>query len=100
MAKENRFREHTRTVWREAYETLNTQPEAWRVPATRAVDALLQELQSCADEDELHASYWRPGDWPAALMLRHLPFNPGPDTLLQLEDAAFWLRYLELEGSR
>ncbi|MPZ50836.1 MAG: hypothetical protein GEU75_16315 [Dehalococcoidia bacterium] len=100
MVKENRFRENTRAVWREAFEALERQPQSWREQVTRAVEALLEKLRRCANEDELHASYWRPGDWPSPVLLRHLPLNPGPDTVLELEDAAFWRRYLELAEGR
>ena len=100
MVKEKRFREYTANVWREGYEALQSRPDPWREQATRAVEALQGELRRYATEDELHAAYWQVGDWPAAFLLRHLSFNPGPDTVLELEDAAFWLRHQEMvEGS-
>jgi hypothetical protein len=100
MVKENRFRDYTANTWREGFEALQRAPDPWREQATRAVEALLAKLRRYTTEDELHAAYWQVGDWPAASLLRHLSFNPGPDTVLELEDAAFWLRHQELaEGS-
>ncbi len=57
------------------------------------------ELRRCASEDELHARYWDPGDWPAAVLRRHLRSDPGQETLLELEEAALWLRHQELAES-
>lgn len=100
MVKENRFHEYTVNTWREGFDALERAPEPWHEQATRAVDALVEKLRRYGSEDELHNAYWRVGDWPAAVLLRHLIFNPGPDTVLELEDAAFWLRHRELAEGR
>ena len=98
MTKETR-REVIRAIWRQSYETWNGLPEAERRINEVAVNALLAVLRStCRTEDELHERYWQPGDWPAPVLLRQLPDDPGLDQLLTLEEAAFWLRYLELTG--
>lgn len=100
MSKESRFREHTRSVWRQGFEAYQRRCDSWREKAALAVEALLAELRRCASEEELHAQYWEPGDWPAKVLLRHLPSNPGPETLLELEHAAFWRRWLELAEAK
>ena len=99
MPKENRFREYTRSVWRKGYETYERWPAKQRHVATPALDALVAELGRCTSEEELHACYWEPGDWPADVLRQHLPSDPGPEALLELEDACFWLRLNELAGS-
>ena len=98
MSKQDRFREYTRSVWRQSYETCERWPADRRDAARPAVDALVVELRRCASEDELHARYWEPGDWPTEVLRRHLRSDPGQEALLELEDAAFWLRYRELAG--
>ena len=97
MTRENRRREVTRAIWRQSYETWAGRPEAERLASEAAVNALLRALRCCRNEDELHNRYWQPGDWPAPVLLRQLPDDPGLDELLTLEEAAFWLRYLELQ---
>ncbi|MPZ50978.1 MAG: hypothetical protein GEU75_17040 [Dehalococcoidia bacterium] len=97
MTRENRRREVTRAIWRQSYETWIGRPEAERLPSEPAVNALLRALRCSHDEDDLHGRYWQPGDWPAPVLLRQLPDNPGLDELLTLEEAAFWLRHLELQ---
>jgi len=99
VSKEDRFKEYTRSVWRQSYETYERWPTERRNMARSAVDALVAELRCCASEEELHARYWEPGDWPAEVLRRHLPSDPGAETLLELEEAAFWLRYQELAES-
>jgi hypothetical protein len=96
VVKENRFREYTRSVWHQSYDAIERYQQPWRDQATSAVQALLTELRRYSTEDKLHDSYWQVGDWPGAFLLRHLPFNPGPDSVLELEEAAFWLRSQEL----
>ena len=98
MSKQDRFREYTRSVWRQSCEAYERWPADQRDAVRPAVDALVVELRHCAGEDELHARYWEPGDWPADVLRRHLRSDPGQETLLELEDAAFWLRYRELAG--
>ncbi len=100
MRKQTRFREYTRSVWERDYEVYLERPADWQQSAASAVEALLGELRRCADEESLHAAYWEPGDWPAQVLLRHLPSDPGPETLLELEHAAFWLRWLELAEAK
>ena len=97
MPKENRFREYTRSVWQRSYEAYERWPAKWRDAAAPAVDALVAELRRCASEDELHARYWEAADWPSDVLRRHLPCDPGPEALLELEDACFWLRCRELQ---
>ena len=97
MHKEDRFKEYTRSVWCQGYEAYERWPAKWRDVIGSAVDALVAELRRCASEDGLHARYWEPGDWPAYVLRRHLPCDPGPEALLELEDAAFWLRWRELQ---
>lgn len=96
MSKETRFREYTRSVWQRDYEAYDRRPASWRGSVAPAIEALLGELRRCTDEASLHAAYWKPGDWPAQVLLRNLPSDPGPETLLELEHAAFWLRWQEL----
>jgi hypothetical protein len=96
VSKESRFREYTRSVWRQGFEAYQQRDDSWRRETEGAVEALLSELRSCADEEELHARYWEPDDWPAQALLRHLPSDPGPEALLELEHVAFWLRCQEL----
>lgn len=100
MSKENRLREHTRAVWRRGYDNYLRSQRERRCAARPAVEALLSELRHCASEEELHARYWEPGDWPADLLRRHLPSDPGDEALLEIEDAAFWIRCQELEEDR
>jgi len=95
--KEDRFKQHTRSVWRQGYEAYERQPAEWRATLAPAVDALVAELRRCATEEELHRHYWEPGDWPSDVLRRHLPCDPGPETPLELEDACFWLRCRELQ---
>jgi len=97
VPKENRFREYTRSVWQRSYEAYERWPAKWRDAAAPAVDALVAELRRCATEEELHRYYWEPGDWPSDVLRRHLPCDPGPEALLELEDACFWLRCRELQ---
>ena len=99
MSKQDRFREYTRSVWRQSYEAYERWPADRRDAVWAAVDALVVELRRCAGEDELYARYWEVGDWPAEVLRRHLRSDPGPETLLELEEAAFWLRHRELAGS-
>lgn len=94
--KENLNRESTRAIWQESYETWMSQPEAERLATEPAVHALVAALRGCRNWEELSESYYRPGDWPSPFLLRQLPDDPGLDRLLTLEEAAFWLRYLEL----
>ena len=96
MTRENRRREVTRAAWQQSYETWTARPQAERRAGEFAVNTLLARLRTCQNEDELHDSYWQPGDWPSPVLLRQLPDDPGLDELLTLEEAAFWLRYLEL----
>jgi len=96
MSKESRFCEYTRSVWRQGFEAYQHRCDVWWGETAPAVEGLLAELRRCADEESLHAAYWEPGDWPAQVLLRNLPPDPGPETLLELEHAAFWLRWLEL----
>lgn len=97
--KENRHQEAVRAIWRESYETWRDRPEEERQTTEVAVNALLAVLRrNCHTEEDLHERYLQPGDWPAPVLLRQLPENPGLDELLTLEEAAFWLRYLELPG--
>ena len=98
MSKQDRFREYTRSVWRQSCEAYERWPADRRDTVWAAVDALVVELRRCASEDELHARYWEPGDWPAEVLRRHLRSDPGQEALLELEEAAFWLRYRELAG--
>jgi hypothetical protein len=95
--KEDRFKEYTRSVWRQGYEACERWAAEWRATLAPAIDALVAELRRCASEDELHARYWEPGDWPSDVLRRHLPCDPGPEALLELEDACFWLRCRELQ---
>ena len=96
MSKEDRFKEYTRSIWRQGFEAYQQRCDTWRWEAARAVETLLAELRRCASEESLHAAYWEPGDWPTHVLVRHLPSDPGPETLLELEHAAFWLRWQEL----
>ena len=97
--RENRRREVTRAIWRQSYETWRDRPESERPSNEVAVNALLAVLRNtCSTEEELHERYWEPGDWPAPVLLRQLPEDPGLDELLTHEEAAFWLRYLEIAG--
>jgi hypothetical protein len=96
--KQNRHREVTRAVWRQSYETWMNRPEPERQAGAPAVNAVLAVLRGCGNEQQLHDRYWEPGDWPAPILLRQLPDDPGLDELLTLEEAAFWLRYLEVTG--
>jgi hypothetical protein len=98
MTRENRRREVTRAIWRQSYETWAGRPERERLASEPAINALLCALRCCRNEDELHNRYWQAGDWPAPVLLRQLPDDPGLDELLTLEETAFWLRYLELAG--
>ena len=100
MSKESRFHEYTRSVWYQGFEAYQERRDVWRREAAPAVEALLAELRRCADEQELHAHYWEPGDWPAHMLLRNLPSDAGGETLLELEHAAFWLRWLELAEAK
>lgn len=100
MSKETGFREYTRSVWREGFEAYQERCDSWRRQTAPAVDALLAELRRRADEESLHAAYWEPGDWPAQVLLRYLPSDPGPETLLELEHGAFCLRWLELAEAK
>jgi len=100
VSKENRFREYTRSVWRQGFEAYQRRCDSWRRETAPAVEALLAELRRCASEAELHARYWEPGDWPAQVLLQHLPSDPEPETLLELEHAAFWLRCQELAEAK
>ena len=95
--KEDRFKQHTRSVWRQGYEAYERWSGDWRDAIGPAVDALVAELRRCATEEELHRHYWEPGDWPSEVLRRHLPCDPGPEALLELEDACFWLRWRELQ---
>ena len=97
MQKEDRLKQHTRSVWQRSYETYGRWPAEWRAALAPAIDALVAELRRCGSADELHARYWEPGDWPAEVLLRHLPCDPGSEVLLGLEDACFWLRCRELQ---
>jgi hypothetical protein len=99
VSKQDRFKEYTRSVWRQSYEGYERWPAGRRDAVRSAVDALDVELRRCASEDELHACYWESGDWPAEMLRRHLRSDPGQEALLELEDAAFWLRYRELAES-
>lgn len=96
MSKETRFREYIRSVWERDYKAYDQRRASWRESVAPAIEALLGELRRCADEESLHAAYWEPGDWPAQVLVRLLPSDPGPETLLELEHAAFWLRCQEL----
>jgi hypothetical protein len=98
VSKQDRFKEHTRSVWRRSYEAYERWPPGQRDAARPTVDALVVELRRCASEAELHACYWESGDWPAEVLRHRLPSDPGAETLLELEEAAFWLRYRELAG--
>ena len=98
MTKQNRHREVTHAVWRQSYETWTSRPEPERQAGASAVNAVLAVLAGCSNEQELHHRSWEPGGWPAPVLLRQLPDDPGLDELLTLEEAAFWLRYLELAG--
>lgn len=95
--KKDRFRQHTRSVWHQGHEAYDRWPADWRVAMAPAIDALVAELRACTNEAELHTRYWKPGDWPSEVLRQHLPCDPGPEALLELEDAAFWLRLQELE---
>jgi len=95
--KEDRFKQHTRSVWQRSYEAYERWSAKWRAALAPTIDALVAELRRCDSEDELHARYWEPGDRPADVLLRHLPGDPGRDVLLELEDACFWLRCRELQ---
>ena len=96
MQREDRFKQHTRSVWRRSYEAYERWPAEWRAVLGPVIDALVAELRKYDSEDQLHARYWEPGDWPSEVLRRHLPSDPGPEALLELEDAAFWLRWREL----
>ena len=100
MSKESRFHEYTRSVWHQGFEAYQERRDVWRREAAPAVEALLAELRSCADEQELHARYWEPGDWPTQVLLRRLASDTGPETLLELEHAAFWLRRQEMAETK
>ncbi len=100
MSKESRFREYTRSVWHQGFEAHQRRCDIAQQETARAVETLLAELRRCGDEEELHARYWEPGDWPAQVLLRNLPSDPGPETLLELEHAAFWLRCQELAEAK
>ena len=97
MHKEDRFKEHTRSVWHQSYEAYDRWPAEWRAAVAPGIDALVAELRACSNGAELHARYWEPGDRPGEVLRHHLPRDPGPEALLELEDAAFWLRWLELQ---
>jgi hypothetical protein len=99
VSKQDRFKDYTRSVWRQSYEAYGCWPPDRRDAARPAIDALVVELRRCASEDELHACYWESGDWPAEVLRHRLPLDPGAETLLELEGAAFWLRYQELAES-
>ena len=95
--KEDRFKEYTRSVWCQGYEAYERWPAKWRDAIGPAVDALVAELRVCDSEEELHARYWEPGDWPSEVLRRRLPSDLEPEVLLGLEDACFWLRCRELQ---
>jgi hypothetical protein len=97
VQKEDRFKQHTRSVWGQGHEAYDRWPAEWRAAIAPVIDALVGELRACTNEDELHARYWELGDWPADVLRRHLPCDPGPEALLEIEDAAFWLRCRELQ---
>jgi hypothetical protein len=99
VSKRDRFKEYTRSVWKQSYEAYERLPADRRDAARPAVDALVVELRRCASENELHACYWESGDWPAQVLRHRLPSDAGAETLLELEEAAFWLRYRELAES-
>ena len=96
MCKEERNREAVYQVWRRAFEDFQLGPADSREKQAPAMDALLTILRRYDSVDTLVASYWEPGDPPGALLLQHLPEDPGPDALLELEHATFWIRYQEL----
>jgi len=100
VAKESRFREYTRSVWQRDYELYARRSASCRESVAPAVEALLRELRRLSSEDEVHARYWGLGDWPAQVLLQHLQSDPGPETLLELEHAAFWLRCQELAEAK
>lgn len=96
MSKQGHLREITRTVWRRSYETCLSQPIAWWEQVGAAVDALLTELRRDATEDDLMDRYWAVGDAPGQTLRRHLAAGIDDDTVLELEEACFWLRLREL----
>lgn len=96
MCHQEGHRENVYRVWRKSFDACQRRSSRCGEETTCAVAALLAELRQHTDEDSLVASYWEPGDWPGELLLRHLPAHPGSDGLLELEEAAFWLRYQEL----
>ncbi len=100
MSKETRFRKYTRSVWQRDYEAYDRRPASWRESVAPAIEALLGELRRSTDGESLHAAYWEPGDWPAQVLLRHLPSHPELETLFELEHAAFWLRWQELAEAK
>ncbi len=97
MNKEGRFREYTRSVWSHGFDDYQDRASGWRQCVWPAVETLLTQLRCLNSEEELHAAYWEPGDWPGKLLLANLRCEPDADTLLELEHAALWMRYLELE---
>jgi len=96
VSKEDRFKECTCSVWRQSYEAYDRCPSDRRDAVRSAVDALVVELRRCVSEDELHSRYWEVGDWSADVLQKHLRSDPGAEALLELEEAAFWLRFQEL----
>ena len=100
MTKEERFREYTRSVWSQGFYDYQGRAIAWRQCVWPAVETLLTQLRRLTTEEELHGAYWEPGDWPGRVLLANLPCEPAGETLLQLEDAAFWMRYLEVEEAQ
>jgi len=100
VSKESHFREYTRSVWHRGFEAHQRRCDVWQGETAPAVEALLAELRRCASEESLHTAYWEPGDWPTHVLVRHLPSDPGPETLLELEHAAFWLRWQELAEAK
>ncbi len=100
MCKKERNREAVYQVWRRAFEDFQRRrPAACREKQSPSIDALLTILRRYDSVDALVASYWEPGDPPGALLLQHLPEDPSPDALVELEHVAFWLRYQELMGN-
>jgi hypothetical protein len=96
LSKEDRFRIHTISVWQRGHDAYIALSETTQQVARRALDGLVAALRCCASEEELHACYWKPGDWATEPLQQYLPDRASPEFQLDLEDAAFWLRLQEL----
>jgi hypothetical protein len=93
----NRYDQGTVNLWGKGYAHVFGQ-SSWRALAEAAMHAVLTGLRRKADTAELFRCYDADTSDEIELVRSVMPEGTDEQTLHDIRDAAFWLRWLQLTG--